>query len=172
MEPTRRLTSQEIETAVFAGSGFTWRRTESCYTPLSNTGSRGRLMPKKRAFISFDYDNDQGAKVMLAGQAKYPDTPFDFTDASVKDHLTGDWKEKVKRRLKNIDVMIVLCGVSTNTATGVAAELKLAQELGLEYFLLRAYNDKVCVAPVSTKPTDKIYNWTWDNLKLLIAGRR
>lgn len=35
---------------------------------------------------------------MLAEQAKLPDSPFDFTDASVQDHLTGDWKEKVKQR--------------------------------------------------------------------------
>ena len=44
------------------------------------------MATKKRAFISFDYDNDEGAKIMLAGQAKLPDSSFDFTDASVRDH--------------------------------------------------------------------------------------
>lgn len=38
----------------------------------------------KRAFISFDIDNDEGARRMLAGQAKFPDSPFTFKDNSVK----------------------------------------------------------------------------------------
>lgn len=63
---------------------------------------------------------------MLAWQAKLQDSPFDFTDASVKEHLTGDWKEKVKRRMSNIDVVIVLCGEYTHTASGVSAEVSMS----------------------------------------------
>lgn len=129
-------------------------------------------MAKKRAFISFDYDHDEGVKLMLAGQAKHPDTPFDFTDASVKDHLTGDWKEKVRRRMDNIDVVIVLCGQYTHAASGVAAELTIAREKGKPYFLLAAYSDKHCTKPTTAQPGDKVYNWTWDNLKALIGGAR
>lgn len=85
-------------------------------------------MAQKRAFISFDIDHDEGTKIMLAGQAKLPDSPFDFKDNSVKDHLTGDWKEKVRSRMDNVDVVIVLCGTQTHTATGVATELSIAKE--------------------------------------------
>ena len=67
-------------------------------------------MAKTRTFISFDYDNDEGAKIMLAGQAKLPDSPFDFSDASIREHLTRDSKKKVSQRMANIDVVIVLCG--------------------------------------------------------------
>ncbi len=42
-------------------------------------------MAKKRVFISFDVEHDEGAKAMLAGQAEFPDSPFDFPDASVKE---------------------------------------------------------------------------------------
>jgi Thoeris protein ThsB, TIR-like domain len=129
-------------------------------------------MGKKRAFISFDYDHDEGAKIMLAGQARFPDSPFDFTDASVKEHLTGDWKEKVRRRMDNIDVVIVLCGEKTNTATGVAEELRIAQDKGKDYFLLQAYANKTCTKPLSAKLSDKLYKWTWPNLKALIGGNR
>lgn len=130
------------------------------------------MATKKRVFISFDYDHDEGAKIMLAGQAKLPDSPFDFTDASVKDHLTGDWKDKVLRRMDNIDVVVVLCGEQTHKASGVAAELTIAQEKTKSYFLLAAYADKTCTKPTSAKPGDKVYKWTWDNLKKLIAGER
>ena len=70
---------------------------------------------KKRVFISFDIDNDEGTKNMLALQSKIPDSQFEFKDNSVKEHLTGDWKEKVRRRMDNIDVVIVLCGTKTYT---------------------------------------------------------
>lgn len=129
-------------------------------------------MNKKRAFISFDIDNDEGTKRMLAGQAKFPDSPFDFKDNSVKEHLIGDWKEKVRRRMDNIDVVIVLCGTKAHTATGVAAELVIAKEKGKPYFLLAAYSDKHCTKPTSALASDKIYKWTWENLKKLINGSR
>lgn len=130
------------------------------------------MASKKRVFISFDYDHDEGTKTMLAGQAKFPDSPFDFTDASIKEPLTGDWKEKVRRRMDNIDVVIGLCGEYTHTAKGAAAEIEIAQEKSVPYFLLGAYSDKNCTRPTSAKATDKVYKWTWDNLKVLIAGGR
>jgi hypothetical protein len=130
------------------------------------------MAAKKRVFISFDYDNDEGAKIMLAGQAKLEDSPFDFKDASLKEPLTGDWKAKVRRRMDNIDVVVVLCGESTHTARGVAAEVEIAQEKQKEYFLLAAYSDKNCSKPTTALSTDKVYKWTWDNLKALIAGAR
>lgn len=129
-------------------------------------------MAKKRVFISFDFDHDEGTKTMLAGQAKLPDSPFDFTDASVKEHLSGDWKDKVRRRMNNIDVVVVLCGEWTHTAKGVAEELSIAQEKQKEYFLLAAYADKTCTKPTTAQGADKVYRWTWDNLKALIGGAR
>ena len=129
-------------------------------------------MAKKRAFISFDYDHDEDLRTMLAGQAKHTDTPFEFTDASVKDHLTGDWKEKIRRRMANVDVVIVLCGEWTHTASGVATELTIAREAKKPYFLLAGRADKTCTRPSSALASDKVYKWTWDNLKALIDGAR
>lgn len=127
---------------------------------------------KKRVFISFDIDHDEGTKRMLAGQADLLDSPFDFKDASVKEHLTGDWKEKVKRRMDNVDIVIVLCGVKTHTASGVATELTIAKEKKKPYFLLAAYTDQNCTKPTSAASGDKLYEWTWPNLKNLINGSR
>jgi len=145
----------------------------TCYQPVQGVFTeRIPNMAKKRVFISFDYDNDEGAKTMLAGQAKLSDSPFDFKDASIKEPLSGDWKAKVRRRMDNIDVVVVLCGQSTHTARGVAAEVEIAQEKKKEYFLLAAYGDTTCTKPTTALSTDKIYKWTWDNLKKLIGGGR
>lgn len=127
---------------------------------------------KKRAFISFDFDHDETQKDFLIGQSRHPDTPFEFADWSIKEHLTGNWREKARTRIRSVDLMIVLCGHNTNYATGVSAELQIAQSESVPYFLLAAYSDGNCVAPAAARPTDKIYSWTWDNLKALTGGAR
>jgi hypothetical protein len=129
-------------------------------------------MAKPRVFISFDIDHDAGTKVMLAGQAELSDSPFDFKDASVDKPLTGDWKEKVRQRMDNVDIVIVLCGAHTHTASGVAAELTIAKEKNKSYFLLAAYPDKTCTKPTSASSGDTVYAWNWPNLKALIGGSR
>ena len=129
-------------------------------------------MNKKRAFISFDFDHDEDLRNLLVGQAKHPDTPFEIKDRSLKEPLTGDWKDKVRRRMDNVDLVIVICGEKTNTAAGVAAELTIAREKGKPYFLLWGRSDKTCIKPISALESDKIYKWTWDSLKALIGGAR
>ena len=129
-------------------------------------------MAKKRTFISFDYDNDSDLKVLLVGQAKNSDSPFEITDMSIKEAIDKNWKDKACTRIKGCDVVIVICGEKTDTATGVSAELKIAQEEKIPYFLLKGRANKTCVKPTAALSTDKIYNWTWDNLKNLINGGR
>lgn len=129
-------------------------------------------MSKTRSFISFDYDNDSDLKNLLIGQAKNTDSPFEITDMSIKETIANDWKTNARRRIKGCDVVIVICGKRTNTATGVSAELKIAQEENIPYFLLWGRSDDVCLKPIVAKDTDQIYRWTWDNLKLLIGGAR
>lgn len=129
-------------------------------------------MGKKSAFISFDYDHDEFLRTALAGQAKNPDSPFDIIDRSVSEPLTGDWKAKVRGRIESADLVIVICGEHTHTATGVTVELQFAKDLRKPYFLLKGYPDKNCTKPSNTDVNDKMYNWTWDNLKLLIGGAR
>lgn len=127
---------------------------------------------KKRVFISFDFDHDEDLRNLLVGQAQHPDAPFEIKDRSLKEPLAGDWKDKVRRRMDNVDVVIVICGEKTVMAAGVAAELTIARDKGKPYFLLWGRSDKTCIKPTSALESDKIYKWTWDNLKALIGGAR
>jgi hypothetical protein len=130
-------------------------------------------MPKRlRAFISFDYDHDSDLKTMLVGQARHADTPFVIADWSVKEHQTGNWKEKVRRRIRAVDVVVVLCGNYTHTAAGVSEELRIARAEGKPYFLLAGRRNGVNKKPTSARASDKLYRWTWANLKTLIHGGR
>jgi len=129
-------------------------------------------MALSRVFTSFDVDHDSDLKILLNGQSKNPDTPFSFADWSVKIAFTGDWKEKAREKIKKCDQMIVICGEHTDTATGVSAEVAIAQEEKIPYFLLKGRADKACVKPKAAKSTDSIYLWSWDNLKKLVGGAR
>ena len=129
-------------------------------------------MLKKRVFISFDYDHDEILKTFLVGQSKLPDSPFELADWSIKEPITNNWKAKARTRIKSVDVVAVICGENTLTATGVSAELAISQEENVPYFLLKGYSNKPCVKPKAAKGTDKVYSWTWPNLKTLIGGGR
>jgi hypothetical protein len=129
-------------------------------------------MAKTPVFISFDFDHDEDLKTLLVGQAKNDDSPFWIADYSVKEELSGDWKAKVRPRIKRADVVVVICGEYTDTATGVTAELTIAQEEKKSYFLLWGRNGKTARKPKAALTTDKIYDWTWKNLKDLIGGSR
>src|SRR6266849_5730228 len=65
-------------------------------SPSAKRSLEEKTMAQKRAFISFDFDHDEDLRNLLAGQAKHPSTPFDLADWSVKEYMSGDWKEKVR----------------------------------------------------------------------------
>lgn len=127
-------------------------------------------MAKTHLFVSFDYDNDNFLKEALIGQSRLADSPFEVVDQSIKLASPG-WKDEARRRIRRSDVVAVMCGTQTHKAIGVAYEVTVAQEEGVPYFLLQGYADKTCTRP-TTANGDKLYNWTWPNLKTLIGGGR
>jgi hypothetical protein len=129
-------------------------------------------MARKKVFVSYDFDNDADLKMLLVGQSKHPDTPFDIWDSSVKAHIDGDWEAKVRVKIKACDIVCVLCSTTTHTAKGVGIELQIAKDVGAAYFLLTGYKDKPCTKPTTASSSDKMYDWTWENLKNLIHGGR
>lgn len=122
---------------------------------------------KTKVFISFDYDHDVSQKNLLVGQSRLDDSPFEISDISIKQEET-DWIGKARQKIRNADVVIILCGYYTDTARGVDTELRLAREVSTKYYYLRAYNDKTPYKPKSAYSFEKIYDWTWDNLKALL----
>ena len=122
---------------------------------------------KTKVFISFDYDHDVSQKNLLVGQSRLDDSPFEISDVSIKQEET-DWISKARQKIRNADVVIILCGYYTDTARGVDTKLRLAREVSTKYYYLRVYNDKTPYKPKSAYSFEKIYDWTWDNLKTLL----
>ena len=123
-----------------------------------------------KVFVSFDYDNDAQLKDLLIGQSRNSDSPFEVEDWSVKT-ASPTWRAEARSRISRSNQVIVLCGKSMRSATGVIVEMELARELGTPYFLLAGYTTGSS-KPVSALSTDKLYTWSWENLKKLIAGQR
>lgn len=124
-----------------------------------------------RVYIAFDYDNDQDLKTLLVGQARNEDSPFEISDWSIKE-ASVSWEKEARERIRKSSQVAVLCGEQTNTATGVSKEIEIAREEGKAYFLLWGRATKSCTKPKAARDTDRIYKWTWPNLKALIAGSR
>lgn len=126
----------------------------------------------QRVFISFDYDHDADLRTLLAGQAKRTGSGFEIADWSLKEPLTGDWKTKIRTRIRSVNEIAVICGHNTASATGVAAEIAIAREEEKPYFLLAGRSSGVNQRPTTALGSDKLYTWTWENLTTLIAGGR
>lgn len=128
-------------------------------------------MEKQRVFISFDYDHDVDLKNLLIGQSKNPDSPFEIIDMSIKESILHNWQEYARFRIKRCDVVIVICGEHTDSAKGIDLEIKISNEENKPYYLLKGRADKLCLKPKSSRYYDKLWPWTWDNLKLLFEKK-
>jgi hypothetical protein len=75
--------------------------------------------------------------------------------------------------LKNLlaSQVIVICGYHTNQAVGVAAEVEIARETETPYYLLRGRKSGTVRRPQGTWFWEKMYPWTWENLRAITTGR-
>ena len=128
-------------------------------------------MPRVPIFSSFDYDHDEDLRNLLVGQSRNPDSPFDISDWSVK-QASPTWEADARKRIRRADVVAVICGHHTDTATGVNKEIRIARDENTPYFLLAGRAAGTNKKPTAARSGDKMYKWTWENLKSLIAGNR
>ena len=125
-------------------------------------------MPKKRVFVSFDFDNDKTLKDFIVGQARLPDSPFEVADHSLKEaQPERDWEAKARAAISRSEVFIVMLGPRTRSASGVLKEVKMAQDLQKKSFQVIGYRDGSETWAVLG--AGRTYRWNWDNLKKLLA---
>ncbi|MCX5782442.1 MAG: hypothetical protein NT145_07045 [Elusimicrobia bacterium] len=124
-------------------------------------------MGKKRVFVSFDFDNDRALKEFIIGQSKLPDSPFEISDASLKEAAPEkDWLERAETKIKGSDLVLVMVGSQTYKAPGVLKEVALARKWSIPIVQVIGYKDGN-YTPVQN--AGSLYKWEWDNLKRLLA---
>ena len=65
-------------------------------------------MAKKRAFFSFDFDEDQNLKHHMVGQMKLPTSPFEGADWSMKEAAPQrNWEHEAEARISHSNVVVV-----------------------------------------------------------------
>ena len=123
---------------------------------------------KTKVFVSFDFDNDKVLKDFIIGQAKNSDSPFEISDHSLKEEKPEkNWLDHATRAIARADVFIIMLGPHTKTASGVLKELGVATQKDKKKFKIIGYTDgsKDWAVPGG----GVTYNWSWDNLKKLLA---
>jgi len=128
----------------------------------------GKLMAKKKVFVSFDFDNDKVLRDFIIGQAKLGDSPFEVSDYSLKEAAPEkDWEAKARAAISRSDVFIVMLGSKTIDAPGVLKEVAMAQEFNKTRFQVVGYKDGS--ADWAVPGAGRTYAWSWENLKRLLA---
>lgn len=124
-------------------------------------------MAKKRAFISFDFDNDKILKEFIIGQAKLPDSPFEVVDTSLQEEAPmKTWEDKARAAIKRSDIVVVMVGLLTHRAPGVLKEVRMARQEGVKIVQIIGYRDGN-YTPVAD--AGRLYVWSWENLKNLLG---
>ena len=122
----------------------------------------------KNVFVSFDFDNDKVLKDFIVGQAKNSDSPFSVADFSLKEAAPEkDWETKAESAISRSDVLIVMLGPKTATASGVKKEIAIAKRLGKTRFQIIGYQEGSC--DLAATDGGRCYAWDWENLKKLLA---
>lgn len=125
------------------------------------------MTEKKTVFIAFAKENE-GTRNLFTGQRVHPDTPFEFTDMSVKEPYSSEWKERVRTRILRSDGVIALISSSTPKATGELWEISCAvseRKPLLGIWIEDGYRTKP-----SEMGSSPCKGWTWDNVAGFIDG--
>jgi len=121
----------------------------------------------KRVFISFAVPEDTKYRTFLKSQAKLKKSPFEFTDMSVKEPWSSEWKKKCRAKIKGCDGLIVLVSDATRSASGVDHEIKCASEEGIRFRGMYISSTEKYPIPDGLKGKKVMY-WKWENLKNFI----
>ena len=119
--------------------------------------------------MSFDLAHDEDLHDLLLEQSLRRVSGFEISARSEARTMTDLWDEELRRRISEVDEVIVICGEHTGDSMRVSAELRIAQEEQKPYFLLWGRRESMCTKPVEAKRDEGMYSWTWEILQNQIA---
>jgi hypothetical protein len=122
-------------------------------------------MSRVRVFVSFDIDHDEDLYELLLAQSRTPSCVFTVSGGSRYSATACLATESVRRRIREADQVIVICGEHTEASTSVRAELQMAQEEQTPYILLWGRRGSMCTKPSGAKMAEGMYSWTREILQ-------
>lgn len=116
-----------------------------------------------RAFISFDFDNDEMQRMLFIGQSRNSRTPFNIQDWSSKEHLPQrTWEQTIEDKISRCHMVIVLVGPRTYTAIGVKKEIEMAQRKNVPYFGIYVGGAGATTPLPTGLSRNRVIGWSWD----------
>jgi len=126
-------------------------------------------MSTVQVFVSFDVEHDADLYELLVAHSMSPSSGFAVSGGSSRATRADLARESVRRRIREADQVIIICGKDTGDAASVSAELAIAREEQTPYFLLWGRRDSMCTKPSGAKPAEGMYSWTRQILQDQIA---
>ena len=117
-------------------------------------------MSKIQVFVSFDVEHDGELYELLLTQSKTASSSFAVSGGSERLTATNVWSERVRRRIREADQVIVICGEHTKASTGVSTELRITRQEQTPYILLWGRREIMCTKPIGAMPAEGMYSWT------------
>ncbi len=122
-------------------------------------------MANPRAFISFDFDNNSTERVLFIGQAKNSSTPFNIEDWSSKTSLPQrEWEKLIKDKINKCNLLIVLVGKKTHTATGVIKEIAFAKSQDVPVFGVYVGGANTTTTLPTGLQRNRTIDWDWKKI--------
>lgn len=126
-------------------------------------------MANHRAFISFDFDNNESQKNYFVGQAINSKTPFNIADWSSKSALPqAQWEKLIEEKINKCNILIVLVGKSMSTATGVNKEIAMAKKYNVPVFGVYINEANTLSTLPLGLPRNRVIAWKWDKIAYTI----
>lgn len=125
------------------------------------------MASNNRVFISFAAE-DSRYRDLLVGQARNENSPFEFTDMSVKQPWDDSWKTRCRTKIRGCDGMIALVSRNTPSASGQLWEVNCARNEAVPVRgVYVSQDDRPSVLP-SEFTGIRIVSWTWPNIQSFI----
>lgn len=118
-----------------------------------------------RVFISFSIE-DRILRDFLIGQKNNSRNLIDFTDYSVKEPWSSQWKTNCRARIRGCSGMVGIITRNTPNADGQLWELKCSVEEGVPLLLIHGSSDaskRISSIPIEISGR-RIYDWTESNI--------
>lgn len=120
-------------------------------------------------FVCFDVEHDADLGDRLSAHSERGGSGFSVAARSEPGAMTDRWHAGLRRRIRESDEVIVICGEHTAQSERMNAELRIAQEEEKPCLLLWGRRERMCSMPSGVKRTACMYSWTWEVLVFQVA---
>jgi hypothetical protein len=124
-------------------------------------------MIKTQVFVSFDVERD--GELLEELRAQSSSSGFNVLGCSERHTATDVWNERARRRIRSADQVIFICSKHTESSASMSAEIRIAQQEQIPYFLLWGRRGIMCTKPVGAKSAEGMYIWSPQVLQDQIA---